>query len=971
MSLKDYRHKRKFDITSEPSGQAPVHAGHRFVVQKHAASRLHYDFRLESEGVLKSWAVPHGPCLDPSVKALAVEVEDHPIDYADFEGTIPAGQYGGGTVMVWDRGTWEPYGDEDLERGLKRGKATFVLHGEKLSGAWALVRMKSQGEKNWLLIKKQDEFAVSRKKNDITVSAPKSVLTGRDLSQIADGEKPLRGSRKQTRKPAGAKSASAKQSSAKAQAKKSAGGKTAARSRASVKRTKLSAAVAKRIAEHLRQAPEADSQQLDSFRPQLATLSSTIPEGDRWLHELKLDGYRILARKSGDKVQLLTRKGLDWADHFPDIAQAVAGLPLDDAILDGEVVALDEKGVSDFQRLQNSMAEANQASLVYYVFDLPFAEQHDLTSLPLIERKDILAQILRQHLPDNDGIVRYHDHILGSGSEVLQQACHYAMEGVVSKNINSPYVSRRSETWLKVKCLHNQEFVIAGFTKPAGERTGFGALLLGYYQGKDLVYCGRVGTGFTELSLRELTRRLKSIETDECPYAKTPQRSQLRGVRWVEPELVAEISYATITDEGLLRHAVFHGLREDKPARQVVLEKPVARPKSDRSRVISDASSARTTKEARKRKSTRAAPSKGRSVSGGASDKGKSAVKRRAAKKDIGEKKTAKKRGTARKTLALKPAQALELAQSRISHPERVVYLEPELKKIDVARYLLEVAPWMLPGVAGRPLTLLRCPRGAHEQCFFQKHLDGEFPEGIRGVEIDEDKKRDTYAVVEDVSGLLSLAQMNALEIHLWPALADDVEHPDQMVFDLDPGPGVAWSWVIEGARDIRKMLKQVGLESFVRTSGGKGLHVVAPFERQSGDWDSLKQFASLVAHTLASQHPDRYLATMSKSLRRGKVFIDYLRNQRGATAVASYSPRARVGAGVATPLSWRELSEDLTSSTFTIENVLQRLKRKSRDPWEGFDELDQQLPNGRASTVPSTKSRRSAKTRKKPARKG
>ena len=503
------------------------------------------------------------------------------------------------------------------------------------------------------------------------------------------------------------------------------------------------------------------------------------------------------------------------------------------------------------------------------------------------------------------------------------------MEGVVSKKINSPYVSRRSESWLKVKCLHHQEFVIAGYTAPAGERTGFGALLLGYYDGRDLIYCGRVGTGFSETSLRDLTKRLKSLEFSKCPYTRTPERSQSKGVTWLEPKCVAEISYATRTQDGLLRHAVFHGLREDKPARQVVFETPVSRSKAEHSRVTSAARARNGTK----RRGKLARPATAEPV----------------------DQKLAKAQSLPRKS-----ASSDKLGVARISNPDRVVYREPELTKVDIAQYFLDVAPWMLPGVVGRPLTLVRCPQGSFGQCFFQKHLDDRFPEGIRGVDVQEEEKRDVYPLIDDQIGLLSLAQMNVLEIHLWPALADDVEHPDRMVFDLDPGEEVEWSWVVQGAQDIRDVLKQVGLESFVRTSGGKGLHVVAPFDRSTGDWGHLKHFASVVAHSLAEQHPDRYIATMSKALRRGKVFIDYLRNQRGATAVASFSPRARPGARVATPISWRELNDELTNDDFTVENIVQRLKRQRTDPWKGFDELDQALPGGSVNPASKTSRKRS-----------
>ncbi|MGN6545082.1 MAG: DNA ligase D [Aureliella sp.] len=925
MTLNEYQHKRRFDVTSEPSGQAAAKPGHRFVIQKHAARRLHYDFRLEFDGVLKSWAVPHGPSLDPSVKSLAVQVEDHPIDYANFEGTIPKGQYGGGTVMVWDRGTWET--DEDVAASLKRGKLSFRLHGEKLQGEWTLVRMRGTGDDNWLLLKKQDEAAISRKKYDILEAAPRSVLTGRDLSQIADNEKPVR--QRKGAKPLEKAEArrTAKSSSADGVSAKKSSGKS---SRGATKEQ------AQAIAAHLRKTPVGELPK--KFNPQLATLSVNVPAGDDWLHELKLDGYRVLARIERGKVQLITRGGLDWTDRFPSVAEAVGELPLKSGLLDGEVVVLDENGVTDFQRLQNSLAEDNQKSLVYYVFDVPYAEKHDLTDLPLLERKKIVAQIILGHWPKNDGPVRYLDHIAGSGEQVLEQACNYAMEGIVSKKTNSPYVSQRSETWLKIKCVHNQEFVIAGYTKPAKSRIGFGALLLGYYQDKELKYCGRVGTGFTEVSLRDLAQRFEDLKTDKCPYAHPPRRDQQRGVTWLEPKLVAEISYGTRTSDGILRHAVFHGLREDKPAKQVVLEKPMLHPKGDRngraaSRNGSEEKSSKSSSKSSSSKSSASKKSAGRSVA----------------------------------------ADELRIEGIAITHPSRMVYPDLKLTKGDVVEYLAGVSKWMLPGIAGRPLTVVRCPGGPGKHCFFQKHVDDDrMPEGIEGITIQEDKKEAIYPVIRDAVGLIALAQLNALEFHPWPARADDLEHPDFMVFDLDPGEGVEWSWVIEGAREVRDLLKKLGLESFVRTSGGKGLHVVAPFNRDSGDWGRLKEFCSLVSHALAERHPDRYVATISKAARRGKVFIDYLRNQRGATSVASYSPRARGQAGVAMPLRWRDLDRLDASDQYTIENALQRVQRLTSDPWEDFFEIDQDLPDPSLADrpAPASSARQAAAPARKPVKK-
>lgn len=933
MSLEDYQRKRQFDVTHEPSGETKLPKGQRFVVQKHAASRLHYDFRLETAGVLKSWAVPHGPSLDPSIKSLAVEVEDHPVSYVDFEGTIPKGEYGGGTVMVWDRGHWElddDGGDDDRELSqlLASGKATFRLFGEKLGGLWSLIRMKNRGEKNWLLIKKADTFATSSQSVPIIQSASLSVVTGRNMEEIAAGQQP------HIMKKTFAKSSittrrntTATKDAPKAAAKDSARGTYGAPLSGNQSRRKSSKSPQDRFAEDaqtgqiLSRAPRANAKQIDGLRPQLATLSLVAPIGKQWVHEIKLDGYRILARIVDGTVRLLTRSGLDWTNRFSSIADAVAKSPLVDAMLDGEVVALNERGVSDFQRLQNCLKQGKDTELIYYVFDLPFVGQRDLTGLPLIDRKGILANALLGHAPENSGILRYHHHITGSGREVLQGACGHAMEGIVSKQRSSPYVARRSETWLKIKCTHQQEFVVAGYTEPSGQRSALGALLLGFYDGQDLIYCGRVGTGFTAQSLRDLGARLKLLEIQRSPFAQSSARSQTRGITWVKPELVAEISYATRTQDGLLRHAVFHGLREDKSPREVKLEKAAALPKGT---------------HALRTQSTLLRPSE--SIANVAATN--KSTSRSAASAKVQSKPDVFKTS---KLTSIRKAAVL-LAEAEISHPERIVYRDPELTKLDVAKYFAAVAPWMLPGVLDRPLSLLRCPQGSFGPCFYQKHLEGTVPPGVRVVSIAEDKQKAPYAVIEAASGLVSLAQLNVLEFHLWPAMAADVEHPDRLIFDLDPGEDVEWSWVVNGARDVRKTLKQVGIESFVRTSGGKGLHVVAPLNRNSGDWNALKDFASLLAHALVERHPDRYVAKMTKSLRKGKVYIDYLRNQRGATAIANYSPRARVGACVATPLRWSELSRVVSNADFTINNILERVRRQKTDPWNGFDAIDQQL---------------------------
>lgn len=869
MSLKEYRRKREFNRTPEPEGNATSSRGTdrsdlpQFVIQKHAATRLHYDFRLEHEGTLKSWAVPHGPSLDPTVKSLAVQVEDHPLDYAQFEGTIPKGQYGGGTVMVWDRGTWESE-DVDISAALLRGKISFQLQGEKLRGGWTLVRMRGRESENWLLIKKKDAFSAGRKQKDILAEQPRSALTDRDLSQIANGETASR--RKRTVQP-----------------------KSKAKPTATTSNTKM--------LKLLRSATRTNMPA--QLQPQLATLSKAIPGGDQWLHEIKLDGYRVLARLDEGHVTLMTRSGLDWTRRFPKIASALSKLKVKQAWLDGEIVAEEPNGISNFQRLQNALAENVDHGLIYYVFDLPWAEGHDLSQLGLIERKGILQQLLAQSSRTSTQkakgqtvqLVRFHDHIVGRGDRTFASACDLKLEGIISKRADSPYEFRRTDTWLKNKCQHEQEFVIAGYTKPAGERTGFGALLLGYYHDDQLVYCGRVGTGFSESSLKELSRALKSLESDTCPYTTRPTVAQRRGVTWVAPKLVAEVSFVARTNDGILRHAVFHGLREDKPANEVSLEKQMM-------------TTPKKVSQTKVRSAAAVEPAKTRTRS------------RRPSSSSV-----------------------------EVTHPDRLVYEDPPISKANLVQFLADIGQWLMPGIVGRPLTMLRCPQGVSHHCFYQKHFDEKLPKGIGGITIREKTDDTTYAVVKDVDGLIALAQLNVIEFHPWPAQAKGVEKPDRLIFDLDPGEGAAWSAVVDGAFEVRKLLQQVNIESFVRTSGGKGLHVVAPINAGSVTWEELKAFAKLLSQTMNRQYPKQYVATISKAARRGKVFVDYLRNQRGATAVASYSPRARPGAGVAMPLRWQDLSSEVTNDDFTVPTVASYLKKRRGDPWKGFNELEQSLP--------------------------
>jgi bifunctional non-homologous end joining protein LigD len=646
------------------------------------------------------------------------------------------------------------------------------------------------------------------------------------------------------------------------------------------------------------------SKQPENLRPQLATLASSIPQGERWLHEIKFDGYRILAFFKHQKVRLITRQGKDWTQRFQSLANEFERLPLQNGILDGEIVALNEQGVSEFQRLQNRLKHGKDNALVCYLFDMPYCENFDLTATPLVERKELLRHLIVDEHPKNDGPLRYSDHIQGQGDKILEHACRGAMEGIISKVADSGYQQARTRDWLKVKCIKRQEFVIGGFSKPSGTRVGFGALLLGYYRGKELIYCGRVGTGFTMDSLRQLKLELKKKVIVSTPFAEPPTGADRRNVTWAKPELVGEVEFTEWTHDGRLRHPSFQGLREDKSAKQVVREEIAMKNGSAKkgSKPIGGAPAN--------------SPSHNSSSSRAASHNGSATV-----------------------------------AGVTITHPDRIVFADEGLTKLDLARFYERIADWILPHVVGRPLTLVRCPEGPAGECFYQKHLTGSMPKKVRGVAIKEKEKRENYVVIDDLSGLISLIQIGVLEFHPWPARADDVERPDRLVFDLDPGEGVAWRAVVDGAREVCDFLSRLGLESFLRTSGGKGLHVVVPLSRRNS-WSQLKEFAKGVADAITAQAPDRYIATMSKAKRHGKVFIDYLRNQRGATAVASYSTRSRAGAPVATPLAWDELPSRIKADSFRVKNLPKRLESLEADPWHDFFSVKQSLTAKMLSAV-------------------
>jgi bifunctional non-homologous end joining protein LigD len=839
MGLREYRRKRDFKKTPEPAGQVaaePRAQRRAFVVQKHAASRLHYDFRLELEGVLKSWAIPKGPSLDPADKRLAMHVEDHPLEYGDFEGIIPKGQYGGGTVLLWDRGTWEPVGDP--HKSYRAGSLKFRLHGEKLRGGFALVkiggRRQSRDEgRSWLLIKERDAEAESSRSTPIVEGQPTSVASGRSIEQIAAAEDRVWNSNRDGHD-----------------------------------------ATAPPI-----EVPGARRAALPKFvQPELATLVERPPEGDRWLHELKHDGYRMLARLEQRRAQLLSRNARDWTQSFPDVAAAVARLPAEQAILDGEVTVLLPDGTSSFQALQNFMSGTAGGRLAYMIFDLLYLDGRDLTGARLEDRKAALARLLAS-ANDKAAVLRYSDHVVGSGAEFLAQACRLGLEGIVSKRRDAPYRGTRGTDWLKIKCLGQQEIVIGGYTEPEGSRVGIGALLGGVYEDGRLVYIGKIGTGFDTRTLRDLKARLTRLEQKTNPFAARPPGSA--RAHWVKPELVAQVKFSEWTSDGKLRQPTFQGLRSDKPATAVVRERP--------SKAENDP-----------------------------------------------------------KRPAPPPAAPGEptVAGVRLTHADRVLYPRLGTTKLDLARFYESIAEWILPHLEGRPTTLVRCPEGVDKACFYQKHTGYWAPESLRRVKIQEKRKVGEYLIVDSLASLIGLVQIGILEIHTWNSVVDRLEQPDRVVFDLDPGPGVKWAEVIECARLIRDGLEALRLASFVKTTGGKGLHVVAPIA-PGPSWDETAKFSRVVAESTARAHPRRYVARMAKSERRGKIFIDYLRNVRGATSVAAYSTRAKPEATVSVPLAWDELSPRITSDHFTIANLRNRLDGLKADPWAAYWKTRQKLPEG------------------------
>ncbi len=792
--LAAYNAKRDFTRTAEPAGTlAPGH-GNSFVVQKHDATRLHWDFRLEIDGVLKSWAVTRGPSLDPAEKRLAVRTEDHPLGYATFEGTIPAEAYGGGTVMLWDRGTWAPIAGKSA-KDLDKGHLHFVLDGERMKGEWLLIRLKPRGREtreNWLLRKIDDAHAGGA--DTLVETALTSVDTGRTMDEIAEGKRPTR---------------------------------KAARPRKGTR-------------------PKAQD-------VQLATLVDAVPAGNGWLHEVKYDGYRALVAVGGRGSRVFTRSGLDWTDRFPGVAEA-AGAIDGPALIDGEIVAMKD-GKPDFSTLQDAIS--NGGEMVFFAFDLLEAGE-DLRSLPLVERKQRLAALL----PAGEPRLQFAEHVVGAGEKLFDAMCAEGLEGIVSKRIDAPYRAGRTRAWLKVKCTHRQEFVIVGWLPSSAKGRGLRSLLLGLNEGGKLRYAGKVGTGFDADTQAMLVGRLEKLVRKTAPV-EVP-RAAAKGAMWVRPTLVAEVAFAEFTAENVVRHASFIGLRGDKPAKAVVAEKPAALP---------------------------------------------------------------------------------PVSTVKISSRDRVVFPGDGITKGELADYYAAMAGVMLPWLGRRPISLVRCPQGRAKQCFFQKHDAGSFGEQVRHVDIREkDGGTEPYLYVEDAEGMLACVQMGTIEFHGWGARIEDVERPDRLVFDLDPDEGLDFTDVKRAAEHIKSVLADMGLTSFPMLSGGKGVHVIVPLAPHA-EWPAVKSFADRFARALAADDPDRFVATATKAKRKGRIFIDWLRNQRGATAVLPYVVRARPGAPVAAPVAWSEFKAIDTAARWTLKDTNELIERTGSRLLKGWGIADQVLP--------------------------
>ncbi|HEY1774401.1 MAG TPA: DNA ligase D [Gammaproteobacteria bacterium] len=846
--LTTYRSKRDFHQTSEPAGKVGRKAGHSYLIQKHAARRLHYDFRLELDGVLKSWAVTRGPSLDPADKRLAVHVEDHPLAYGKFEGIIPKGQYGGGTVMLWDRGSWTPVGDPHW--GYEKGHLSFDLQGERLKGRWHLVRMggKSAGKKkeNWLLIKSHDEYAKEGNGDYALEHHKSSVTTHRSMQQIVSGRSRRWDSGHEQRV--------------------------------------VSRATRKPARKSLRRGRAGSGAPPEFVPPELATLVSHPPSGENWVHEIKFDGYRLLARIQRGKATLTTRAHNDWTAKFASIASALPDLHCRNALLDGEVVNQDDQGGMTFHGLQQALSAGRQGQLHYYVFDLLFLDGEDLQHRPLLERKALLKKLLKRAAAH----VHYSEHFTAAGEDVLAHACDIALEGIVSKRADRPYHQGRSLDWMKSKCVQEQEVVIGGYTIQPRHPGTLAALLTGYQKDGALVYSGKVGTGFSQEDAAQVLKKLKHLGRKRSPFVSVPAAAR-RGACWVDPKLVAHMNFSEWTADGRMRHPSFQGLREDKPARDVVREKP--KPPSS--------------------------PRRGKTQVSKTNNRRKHAM-----------------RGDD------------TITGVTLSHPDKVLYPDSSITKRQLAEYYVKAAPRMLPQIAGRPISLMRCPGGEGKTCFFQRHVGDAVSPHLKPVRVAGRGGGEPYITLTDVAGLVTLVQRDVLEIHVWGSQGKRPERPDRLVFDFDPAPDVKFAAVKQAALQMRGILKGLKLESFLKTTGGKGLHVVVPFETGPG-WDEVKDFSRHIAQAVAEHDPDHFTINSRKDVRHGRIFIDYLRNGLGASAVAPYSTRARPGAPVALPLHWQELARLKSGSAFTLQDALRRLRA---DPWAKLGATRQRLPIGTVS---------------------
>ena len=860
-NLDDYNRMRDFSATSEPAAKRPGKKKSKdhalqFCIQKHDASRLHYDFRLELDGALKSWAVPKGPSLDPKVKRLAVHVEDHPIDYATFEGSIPEGHYGAGDVIVWDRGVWIP--QEDPAQAYAKGKLKFELQGEKLSGLWNLVRTHMPGkQEQWFLIKHQDSAAKPESDYDVVVAAPDSVLSDRTIlpkkAKAAAKPKPVK-------KPAS---------------------KVAPEGRS-----------AKLTGAHKAKLPEL-------IKPELATLVEKAPDGE-WSYEIKFDGYRIMARIDHGQVKLFTRNGHDWTHKLPAQAKALTDLDLESAWLDGEMVVANEQGVPDFQALQNAFEEGSSGNILYYLFDMPYLNGVDLREVPVEERRVALATVLRTH---EDPLLRFSDSFGEAPDALLTSACQMQMEGLIGKRLGSPYVSRRSGDWIKLKCKHRQEFVVVGYTDPKGSRSAFGALLLGLHDrdsGK-LRYAGKVGTGFNETTLKSIYAQLLPLKAKKPSVANPPSGFDAKGVHWLKPVLLAEIAFAEMTKDGSVRHAVFHGLRDDKPAKDITEERPAVVKKS-----AASAPAAR-----------------------------KSATRNPPTKKPAGKKAAAEQASPA-------PSQAgLAAGKVRITHPDRVIDASSGTTKMQLAEYYARVAEFILPELKDRPVALVRAPDGIAGELFFQKNAERLAIPGI--TTLDKDLTGQPVMMINNAEALIGAVQMSTVELHTWNAMSDKLDRPDRFILDLDPDPALPWKSMVEATQLTLSVLDELGLKAFLKTSGGKGIHVVVPLTRKLG-WDEVKEFSHAIVSHMAKLLPERFSAVSGPKNRVGRIFIDYLRNGLGATTICAYAVRTREGLPVSVPIFREEVGELKGGNQWNVHNVHERLAEVGHEPWANLKKTRQTI---------------------------